>query len=59
MSNEYLLAAQHFGLGRAELIEMCQKSVDTIFGGEPEKKRLLGILHDFAVSMSIPSEERG
>ncbi|KAJ5658574.1 uncharacterized protein N7484_002223 [Penicillium longicatenatum] len=51
VSNEYLLAAQHFGLDRAELVTMCRKSVDMIFGGEQEKQRLRAILDEFAGSM--------
>lgn len=47
VSNEYLLAAEHFGVGRAEMISMCEKSVDMIFGGEQEKKRLRDIIHRF------------
>ncbi|KAJ6109301.1 hypothetical protein N7486_001535 [Penicillium sp. IBT 16267x] len=51
ISNEYLLAAQHFDLDRACLVKMCRKSVDTIFGGEQEKQRLRGILDEFAGSV--------
>ncbi|KAJ5167040.1 uncharacterized protein N7482_005821 [Penicillium canariense] len=47
VSNEYLLAAEHFGVGRAEMLRMCAKSVDMIFGGEQEKKRLREILRRF------------
>jgi adenosine deaminase len=47
VSNEYLLAAEHFGVGRKEMISMCEKSVDMIFGGEQEKKRLRDIIHRF------------
>ncbi|KAJ5553967.1 hypothetical protein N7513_003926 [Penicillium frequentans] len=53
VSNEYLLAAQHFGLDRGELVKICQKSVNMIFGGEEEKQRLRGILDNFAGSMLI------
>ncbi|KAJ5901940.1 hypothetical protein N7495_002468 [Penicillium taxi] len=47
VSNEYLLAAEHFGLDRTGLLNLCRKSVDIIFGGEQEKKRLLEILDTF------------
>lgn len=40
LSNEYLLAAQHFGLNRGDLLDMCRKAIDVIFGGEKEKERL-------------------
>jgi adenosine deaminase len=47
VSNEYLLAAEHFGVDRAEMLRMCEKSVDMIFGGEQEKQRLRGIILQF------------
>ncbi|KAJ6116858.1 hypothetical protein N7512_006583 [Penicillium capsulatum] len=48
VSNEYLLASEHFGLGRADLLHLCRKSVDAIFGGELEKQRLRERLDAFA-----------
>ncbi|KAJ5578307.1 uncharacterized protein N7459_007271 [Penicillium hispanicum] len=48
VSNEYLLAAQHFGLGRADLVSLCSNSIDAIFGGQKEKKRLQGLIREFA-----------
>lgn len=45
--NEYLLAAENFGLGLVELWEMCFKSVGAIFGGEPEQQRLKIIILEF------------
>lgn len=47
VSNEYLLAAEHFGVGRADMLHMCEKSVEMIFGGEQEKKRLCEIILQF------------
>ncbi|KAJ5247554.1 hypothetical protein N7468_002537 [Penicillium chermesinum] len=47
VSNEYLLAAQHFGIDRAGLVRICEKSVDMIFGGNDEKNRLHRLLTDF------------
>ncbi|KAG2009158.1 hypothetical protein GB937_007934 [Aspergillus fischeri] len=47
VSNEYLLAAEHFDLGRAELLALCRESVDVIFGGQAEKERMRGLLLDF------------
>lgn len=47
VSNEYLLASEHFGLGRAELLKLCSSSVDAIFGGEREKERMCSILREF------------
>ncbi|KAJ6120742.1 hypothetical protein N7523_005022 [Penicillium sp. IBT 18751x] len=48
VSNEYFLAAEHFELGRAELLKLCSGSVEVIFGGEQEKARLRGMLRDFS-----------
>ena len=47
VSNEYLLAASHFGLGRSDVMGLCRGSVDVIFGGEKEKERLRGLLDEF------------
>jgi adenosine deaminase len=47
VSNEYLLAAEHFHLGRAELLALSRESVDVIFGGQEEKERMRGLLLDF------------
>ncbi|KAJ5727931.1 Metallo-dependent hydrolase [Penicillium malachiteum] len=47
VSNEYLLAAEHFGVDQAGLVKMCWKSIDMIFGGELEKDRLRRVLHEF------------
>lgn len=50
VSNEYLLAAQHFGLDRTDLLDIATKSVDAIFGGDQEKMRLKRRLLEFASS---------
>lgn len=47
LSNEYLLAAKHFGLDRAQLVELGRGAVDVIFGGEDEKKRMWVLLDKF------------
>jgi adenosine deaminase len=47
VSNEYLLAAEYFGVDRAEMLGICEKSVDMIFGGEQERKRLREIIFRF------------
>ncbi|KAE8147706.1 Metallo-dependent hydrolase [Aspergillus avenaceus] len=47
VSNEYLLAAQHFELSRADIVRICRKAVGVIFGGEEEKKRLHRLLDEF------------
>jgi len=44
LSNEYLLAAQHFHLDRSTLLDLSKKSVSAIFAGEDEKARLYGII---------------
>ncbi|KAI2747657.1 hypothetical protein DTO013E5_932 [Penicillium roqueforti] len=48
VSNEYLLAAQHFGLSRADLLEICIKSANAIFAGEYHKGRIQSMLEGFA-----------
>ncbi|KAF7597582.1 hypothetical protein BBP40_000060 [Aspergillus hancockii] len=47
VSNEYLLAAEHFNLSRADVLAICRKAVGVIFGGEEEKKRLYRQLDEF------------
>lgn len=48
VSNEYLLAAQHFGLKRTDLLDMCFKSVDAIFADDGHKRRIQDQLQVFA-----------
>jgi len=40
LSQEYYLAAHHFGLSRADVRKLCEGSVEMIFGDEGEKRRL-------------------
>ncbi|KAL2855839.1 hypothetical protein BJY01DRAFT_243028 [Aspergillus pseudoustus] len=47
VSNEYLLAAEHFKLNRADIFSISRKVIDAIFAGEEEKKRLRTLLDDF------------
>ena len=47
VSNEYLLAAEHFGLDRDDLVELSKRAVDSIFGGEAEKDRMRKLLSIF------------
>ncbi|KAB8073153.1 Metallo-dependent hydrolase [Aspergillus leporis] len=47
VSNEYLLAAKHFDLSRADVMAICRKSVGVIFGVEEEKQRLHRLLDEF------------
>lgn len=51
VSNEYLLAAEHFHLSRAEVIDLCRRGVDGIFGGDDEKERLRKLLNQFEAEM--------
>lgn len=58
VSNEYLLAAQHFGLDREDLVRIAKRSVESIFGGEKEKERLRNLLvnlpiHDIDMGTSL------
>ena len=50
MSNEYLLAAEHFNLSRADVLRLCRRSYDVIFEGEAEKERLRKLLDEFESS---------
>ncbi|KAF5860537.1 hypothetical protein ETB97_001380 [Aspergillus alliaceus] len=47
VSNEYLIAAEHFDLTRADVVDICREGVRVIFGGEEEKKRLYRLLDEF------------
>ncbi|TQB74698.1 hypothetical protein MPDQ_004349 [Monascus purpureus] len=47
VSNEYLLAAHHFNLSRADVLALCRKSFRAIFGGPEEKDRLYTLLDNF------------
>jgi adenosine deaminase len=40
LSQEYQLAAQHFGLETADIRALCERAVDAVFAGEHEKERL-------------------
>ncbi len=44
LSNEYLLAAEHFGLSRREVVDLCGEAIEAVFGGEGEKERLRGLV---------------
>ncbi len=44
LSNEYLLAAEHFGLSRREVVNLCGEAIEAVFGGEGEKERLRGLV---------------
>ncbi|THZ84096.1 Metallo-dependent hydrolase [Aureobasidium pullulans] len=46
LSDEYLLAARHFGLDRKQLLELSKGAVDTIFGGQEEKERMLWLIEE-------------
>jgi adenosine deaminase len=43
LSQEYQLAAQHFGLKTADIRALCERAVDAVFAGEQEKERLRAI----------------
>jgi len=44
LSNEYLLAAEHFGLSRREVVDLCGEAIEAVFGGGEEKERLRGLV---------------
>jgi adenosine deaminase len=47
VSNEYLLAAQHFSLGRLDLIRLTRRAIDSAFGGEAERNKVKRLLSEF------------
>lgn len=47
LSNEYLLAAEHFSLDRNAILGICLAAIETIFGGDQEKERLRVSLSSF------------
>ena len=40
LSQEYLLAAEHFDLDRNDIKALCERAVDSIFTGPAEQARL-------------------
>ena len=44
LSNEYLLVAQAFKLSRDDLISLCSRAVEAIFGDEHQKQRLRALV---------------
>ncbi|EGP86108.1 unnamed protein product [Zymoseptoria tritici ST99CH_3D7] len=47
VSNEYLLAAQHFCLSQNDLVQLARRAVPSIFGDDEEKRRLHSLLDTF------------
>lgn len=47
LSNEYFLAAQHFGLDRKDIKALCTRATDSIFAGPDEHARLQKIYADW------------
>jgi adenosine deaminase len=48
LSNEYLLAAENFGLNKKEIIELAGRPIEAIFAGAHEKSRLKKLIADFS-----------
>ncbi|KAF6236292.1 hypothetical protein HO173_005545 [Letharia columbiana] len=49
LSNEYLLIAQAFNLSRNDLIDLCDRAVEAIFGDKHQKQRLWALINDARV----------
>ena len=56
LSNEYLLAAEHYDLNRWQLLELCRGAVEAIFGGEEEKKRLRELVRGIEEEVEVDWE---
>lgn len=46
LSNEYSLVAEAFSLSRDDLISLCERAVEVIFGGDYQKQRLRTLVKD-------------
>lgn len=55
-SNEYLLAADHFDLTRADLVQLSAGAISSIFAGRAEKDRLLRLLGEFAAAEQLAAD---
>ena len=53
LSQEYLLAAQHFDLTTHDLVKLSRSAVDCIFGSDGEKDRLHRLLDEFAANEGL------
>lgn len=51
LSNEYLLASEHFGLGAEELVALSKCAVRSTFGGDWQRERVLELIAAFEASM--------
>ena len=49
LSNEYLLAAEHFSLDKSDLIRLSRQAVEVSFAG---KQRMANIIDDFEASLT-------
>ncbi|KAF2103555.1 adenosine/AMP deaminase family protein [Rhizodiscina lignyota] len=47
LSNEYLLAGQHFSLTKADLLGLSRSAIECMFGGNEEKDKMYKLLNDF------------
>ncbi|KAF2126339.1 Metallo-dependent hydrolase [Dothidotthia symphoricarpi CBS 119687] len=48
LSQEYYLAAQHFGLNRTDIRALCERAIDSIFTGPEEHARLKKMYSEWA-----------
>ncbi|KAI9158991.1 subtilisin-like serine protease [Paramyrothecium foliicola] len=52
VSNEYLLAAEHFNLSREELVQISRRAIDSIFSTDVEKDRMRKLVSEFEATVS-------
>jgi adenosine deaminase len=57
LSNEYLVASQHFNLGRDDLIQLSLNATRDIFSPEEVKEGLRGMIEKFRRFVDVPREE--
>ena len=51
LSNEYLIVAQAFNLSRDDLINLCGRAVEAIFGDDHQKQRLWAVVKNASDKM--------
>ncbi|KAL9024202.1 MAG: hypothetical protein Q9196_006691 [Gyalolechia fulgens] len=56
LSNEYLVVAEHFNLGREDLLDLCEEAGGVTFGGEHDMKWIRQRIAAFRTEMGVAEE---